>query len=68
MSTRTIKVAAAQMGPNNETASRGEIIGRMLSLMEQAIEDSVDIIVYPELALTTYFPKRVRDDYQQFFP
>jgi N-carbamoyl-D-amino-acid hydrolase len=67
MSTRTIKVAAAQMGPNNETASRDEIIGRMLSLMELAIRESVDILVYPELALTTYFPKRVRNDYGQFF-
>lgn len=67
MPTRTIKVAAAQMGPNNETADRSEIVGRMLLMMEQAIYEHVDILVYPELALTTYFPKRVRDDYDQFF-
>ena len=30
------------------------------------VED-VEILAYPEMALTTYFPKRIRDDYDQFF-
>jgi N-carbamoyl-D-amino-acid hydrolase len=64
---RCLKVAAAQMGPNNEGASREEIVERMLGLLEQAIGDGVELIVYPEMALTTYFPKRVRPDYDQFF-
>jgi predicted amidohydrolase len=55
------------MGPNNESASREEIVERMLGLLEQAIRDNVALIVYPEMALTTYFPKRVRPDYDQFF-
>ena len=33
---RTITVAAAQMGPNNESAGREEIVERMLALLDQA--------------------------------
>ncbi len=29
--------------------------------------EGVEILAYPEMALTTYFPKRVRDDFDQFF-
>ena len=59
---RQVTIAAAQMGPNNEGARREEIVGRLLVLMEQAIDARVEILVYPELALTTYFPKKVRND------
>src|SRR5262245_60144016 len=64
---RHLKVAAAQMGPNNEGVSREEIVDRMITLLEHAIHEQVELIVYPEMALTTYFPKRVRDDFDQFF-
>jgi predicted amidohydrolase len=64
---RQIKVAAAQMGPNNEGVSREEIVERMLVLLEQAVLDQVELITYPEMALTTYFPKRIRPDFDQFF-
>jgi predicted amidohydrolase len=64
---RYLKVAAAQMGPNNEGTPRDAIVERMLGLLEQAIADRVELIVYPEMALTTYFPKRIRQDYDQFF-
>jgi N-carbamoyl-D-amino-acid hydrolase len=64
---RWVKVAAAQMGPINEGTSREECVDRMLALLERAIADDVEIVAYPEMALTTYFPKRIRDDYDQFF-
>jgi predicted amidohydrolase len=64
---RHIKVAAAQMGPNNEGTSREEIVERMRALLDQAVVEGVEILAYPEMALTTYFPKRVRDDFDQFF-
>ena len=64
---RYVKVAAAQMGPNNEGTSREEIVERMQGLLERAVAEDVEILAYPEMALTTYFPKRVRDDYDQFF-
>src|SRR5213596_2464598 len=64
---RTVTVAAAQMGPNNEGASREEIVERMLALLEQAKGQGVELIAYPEMALTTYFPKKIRPDFDQFF-
>jgi predicted amidohydrolase len=62
-----IKVAAAQMGPNNEGVSREEIVERMLGMLDQAVREQVELIAYPEMALTTYFPKRIRSDFDQFF-
>jgi predicted amidohydrolase len=64
---RTLKVAAAQMGPNNEGTPREAVVDRMLALLEQAASEGVALIVYPEMALTTYFPKRIRPDFDQFF-
>jgi len=64
---RYVKVAAAQLGAINEGTTRETMVGRMLALMEQAIAEDVELVAYPELALTTYFPKRVRDDFDQFF-
>src|SRR2546425_3022555 len=64
---RYIKVAAAQMGPNNEGTPREEIVERMFALLEAAAREGVELIVYPEMALTTYFPKKIRKDFDQFF-
>jgi predicted amidohydrolase len=64
---RHLKVAAAQMGPNNEGTPREAVVARMLALLEAAIADGVELIAYPEMALTTYFPKRIRGDFDQFF-
>src|SRR5256714_580030 len=64
---RQIKVAAAQMGPNNEGTPREEIVERMLVLLESAAREGVELIAYPEMALTTYFPKKIRKDFDQFF-
>ena len=41
---RGIKVAAAQMGPNNEGTSREEIVERMLGLLAEAVREGVELI------------------------
>ncbi|HEY3066377.1 MAG TPA: nitrilase-related carbon-nitrogen hydrolase [Methylomirabilota bacterium] len=64
---RYIKVAAAQMGPNDEGTPREAIVERMMALLDAAARDGVELIVYPEMALTTYFPKKIRPDFDQFF-
>jgi predicted amidohydrolase len=64
---RIVTVAAAQMGPNQESSSREEIVERMLALLDQAKGQGVELIAYPEMALTTYFPKKIRKDFDQFF-
>lgn len=52
---RIVKVAAAQLGPTQRADSRQAVVARMLDLMKQA--EGCDLIVYPELALTTFFPR-----------
>jgi predicted amidohydrolase len=52
---RNIKVAAAQLGPIQKADTRQAVVARMLDLMRQA--EGCDLIVYPELALTTFFPR-----------
>ena len=52
-----IKVGAAQLGPINLDHSRQEIIQRLINLMMEASDSGADLVVYPELALTTFFPR-----------
>jgi predicted amidohydrolase len=54
---RIITVAAAQLGPIQRVESRASVIERMLALMDKANRRDADLIVYPELALTTFFPR-----------
>jgi N-carbamoyl-D-amino-acid hydrolase len=54
---RNIKVAAAQLGPIQKADTRQAVVARMLELMRQAKAAGCDLIVYPELALTTFFPR-----------
>jgi N-carbamoyl-D-amino-acid hydrolase len=51
---RFLKVAAAQMGPNPEGTPRDVVVERMLALLEQAIVEDVELLVYPELALAAH--------------
>ena len=55
--TRILRVAAAQMGPIHKADSRQAVVRRMLDLLEQAKAERCDLVVYPELALTTFFPR-----------
>jgi len=59
---RILTVAAAQLGPIARAHSRAQVVVRMLSLMEQARGNGVDLIVFPELALTTFFPRWYLED------
>ncbi len=54
---REITVAGAQLGPIQKADSREAVVARMLDLMRQAKSAGCDFIVYPELALTTFFPR-----------
>jgi predicted amidohydrolase len=59
---RNIKVAAAQLGPIQKAETRQAVVARMLALMRQAEAARCDLIVYPELALTTFFPRWYYED------
>ena len=54
---RTIRVAAAQLGPIQKAERREAVVARMIALLDQANAAGADLIVYPELALTTFFPR-----------
>lgn len=54
---RPITVAAAQLGPIALETARAATVTRLIGLMERAKTRGADLIVYPELALTTFFPR-----------
>src|SRR6201995_55053 len=61
-SMRGVNVAAAQMGPIQRAESRQAVIPRMIALLDEAKARGADLIVYPELALTTFFPRWYIED------
>jgi len=54
---RTITVGAAQLGPISRQETRPQVVRRLLELMREAAGFGCDLIAYPELALTTFFPR-----------
>lgn len=62
---RVIRVGGAQLGPIQRSESRKVAVDRMIALLEQAKEEGCELVVYPELALTTFFPRWDMDDQQE---
>lgn len=54
---RNVRIGAAQLGPIQKADSRQAVVRRMVDLMDQAADRKVTLIVFPELALTTFFPR-----------
>ena len=54
---RIITVGAAQLGPIARSATRAQVVERMLALMGAAARHGCDVVAFPELALTTFFPR-----------
>ncbi|KAB2847534.1 MAG: N-carbamoyl-D-amino-acid hydrolase [Hyphomicrobiaceae bacterium] len=54
---RIVTVAAAQLGPIQKADSRQSVLARMIALMEEGSRRGANFVVYPELALTTFFPR-----------
>jgi len=55
--TRIVTVGAAQLGPIQRAHSRKEVVARLTALLEQGAQHGCDLVVFPELALTTFFPR-----------
>ncbi|WP_245898324.1 N-carbamoyl-D-amino-acid hydrolase [Phreatobacter cathodiphilus] len=45
------------MGPNQRADARSAILARMVALLDQAADRGADLVVFPELAFTTFFPR-----------
>ncbi len=54
---RIVTVAAAQLGPIAREETREQVVVRLLALMREASSHGCDLVVFPELALTTFFPR-----------
>ncbi len=59
---RIITVGAAQLGPIQRSDARPQVIKRLLELLHQAKAHGCDLVVFPELALTTFFPRWWMED------
>ncbi|MGH6924426.1 MAG: N-carbamoyl-D-amino-acid hydrolase [Propylenella sp.] len=63
--TRVVNVASAQMGPIGKTESRKSAVKRLLAMMQEAKGRGAELVVFPELALTSFFPRWVIDDEEE---
>jgi predicted amidohydrolase len=59
---RIITVGAAQLGPIQKEHTKTSAVERLIALMRQASANGCDLVVFPELALTTFFPRWFVDD------
>ena len=60
--TRKLHLAAAQLGAAHLADSREQMVARLRELLRQAHARGVRFVVFPELALTTFFPRYWFDD------
>ena len=60
--TRIIQAAAAQMGPIAKSETRKETVARLIAMMRQARERGAELVVFTEMALTTFFPRWLIED------
>ncbi len=54
---RIIRIAGAQMGGTQKADTRSHTLARLIALLEQAAADRAQLVVFPELAFTTFFPR-----------
>jgi predicted amidohydrolase len=59
---RYVTVAAAQMGPVQKEHTREQVVERLVALLQRAASMGAELVVFPELALTTFFPRWFVDD------
>jgi predicted amidohydrolase len=55
--TRELTVAAAQMGPVARHEPRADVVERLITMLRSGAEQGAELVVFPELALTTFFPR-----------
>lgn len=60
--TQRFGLAVAQMGPVSLNDSRAVVVQRLLAMMREAVSRGARMVVFPELALTTFFPRYWMED------
>ncbi|PIA98168.1 N-carbamoyl-D-amino acid hydrolase [Cercospora beticola] len=56
---RTIRIAAAQIGAVHRDTPREKVLQRMINLLENASNRGAEVVLFPELAFTTFFPRHL---------
>ncbi len=67
---RSVVFAVAQLGPIHLDDTRKTVVGRLVDLLREAHSRGARWVTFPELALTTFFPRYAYDDpdeYDRFF-
>ena len=59
---RVLIVGAAQLGPIQRADDRAAVVRRLIALLRQAHARGARLVVFPELALTTFFPRWWMED------
>lgn len=54
---RHLTVGAAQMGPIQKSHSRRDVVERLIAHLREARRMGCELVVFPELTLTTFFPR-----------
>lgn len=54
---RKIGLAVAQMGPVHLADTRKAVVARLVEMLREAHARGAELVVFPELALTTFFPR-----------
>ncbi|KAK2016272.1 carbon-nitrogen hydrolase [Colletotrichum eremochloae] len=62
MASRVLRVAAAQMGATHYSDSRTKTMDRMLALLEGGATKGAQLVLFPETAFTTFFPRHLIND------
>lgn len=59
---RLITVGGAQLGPIQRADTRAAVVERLIALLREGHRKGCEIVVFPELALTTFFPRWFMQD------
>lgn len=59
---RILGIAVAQMGGVNLADTRESVVRRLIEMMRDAKSRGAQVVIFPELALTTFFPRYWMDD------
>jgi len=54
---RPLTIAGAQLGPIGRGEPRSRVVQRLIALLRAAKSRGAELVVFPELALTTFFPR-----------
>ncbi|NNE74940.1 MAG: N-carbamoyl-D-amino-acid hydrolase [Acidimicrobiales bacterium] len=60
--TRELRIGAAQLGPIGKDEPRAVVVERLIALLRQGADAGCELVAFPELALTTFFPRWYTQD------